>query len=474
MYAVNLFDKPDDLHKTHNVHIPFAGGVGVLTVIGYVFIIIINHYPEYLHKYIVLVTCSILIFITGFVDDAIKLSYKLRFLVQAIIALVMILVGGVELKELGALLLGSPLNLGAFGIIFTLIATIGGINALNMIDGVDGLSGTIALISLLLIGVIAYIAQDQSNLLLVSALAGGVIGFLYFNLRHLYQQQARVYLGDNGSMLLGLMFAWLLVDLSQEPNLSMTPVTAVWLFSIPLLDMFGVMLRRIYAGKSPFKPDRQHLHHLLMRAGFQVNEIVFTMGFLHILFGVVGLTGMYLDVPEFAMLVGFIFLCICYFYFTYQPFKFIYMIRYFQILLNTRLGFAAVSNHKALIGTYTKEETESISKAIINEMGLEMEYWLKVVKRSSDPDDARRAFSILLYIFVDNKDRRSSQEMVGVYTTSLQRQFIHRQRIHLHRLSNFGSDLDTNVLDNDTIFQQSETKNRRKLGAQALSFEVVR
>ena len=473
MYAFNLADKPDDLHKLHDMHIPFAGGIGILAVISYVFFIVINHYPEYLHKYTVLVACSILIFTTGFVDDAIKLSYKLRFLIQAIIALIMILVGEAELKELGALLLGFPLHLGVFSVVFTLIAIIGGINALNMIDGVDGLSGSVALASLLLIGVVAYIGQDQHNLVLVSALVGGVIGFLYFNLRHLYQQRARVFLGDNGSMLLGLMFAWLLVDLSQKSNPSMTPVTAIWLFAVPLMDMFGVMLRRIYAGQSPFTPDRQHLHHLLMRLGFKVDEIVFTMVFLHSLIGVTGLIGMYLGVPEFAMLLGFIVLCILYFYLTYKPSKFIYTMRCFQILLATRLGFAAASNSKALIGSYTKEETESIAKIIFDEMNSEKDYWLRVVKKPSGSDVTREHYAILLFFLIDNKDRRAFQETISLSAASLQRKFIQSHRIHLHRLSNCENDFDTDIHADGNVFEESETKNRRSQKSQTISFEVV-
>ena len=473
MYAFNLADKPDDVHKLHDIHTPFVGGIGILAALSYAFMIVINHYPEHFQKCIVLVTCSILIFITGFIDDAVKLSYKLRFLIQAAVALIMILAGGVVLEELGALLLGSPLHLGVFGVIFTLIAIVGGINALNMIDGVDGLSGSIALASLLLIGVTAYIAQDQHNMILISALIGGVIGFLYFNVRHLYQQYARVFLGDNGSMLLGLMFAWLLVDLSQEPNPAITPVTAVWLFSVPLMDMFGVMLRRVCAGQSPFTADRQHLHHLLMRSGFRVNEIVFTMVFLHSLLGIIGLAGMYLDIPEFAMLLGFIMLSIGYFYLTYQPIRFIDTLRSFHILLNTRLGFAPASNNKVLIGSYTREETEKIAQVISNELGPEMNYWLRVFKKPLEPDDAGKKYAMTLHVWLDKKDR-TSKEMVRLYIASLQRQLIDRQRIHLHRFSNRTTDFDSAVQAAGGAFGESKTKGRRRLGPQALSFEVVR
>ena len=121
-----------------------------------------------------------------------------------------------------------------------------------MIDGVDGLSGSVSFVTLLFIGIVSFIADDQHNLMLTTALIGSVLGFLYFNLRHRKQRYARVFLGDNGSMLLGLLFAWLLVDLSQGSNPAMTPVTAIWLFSIPLMDTVSVMLRRLSMGKSPF------------------------------------------------------------------------------------------------------------------------------------------------------------------------------------------------------------------------------
>jgi UDP-GlcNAc:undecaprenyl-phosphate GlcNAc-1-phosphate transferase len=93
------------------------------------------------------------------------------------------------------------------------------------------------------------------------------VGFLYYNLRYPGNRRARVFLGDNGSMLLGFLFAWLFIALSQGEPAAMTPVTALWLFALPLMDTVGVMLRRIWLGKSPFRADRHHLHHLFVRAG---------------------------------------------------------------------------------------------------------------------------------------------------------------------------------------------------------------
>ncbi len=468
MHTLNITDKPDDEHKLHDINTPFVGGVGMLVVLCFAIILLINLHPEHFQKYIALLMCSIIIWSTGFVDDMIKLGYKLRLAIQALVALIMILVGGVVVNELGGLLFGHPLQLGTMGIIFTLIATIGGINALNMMDGVDGLSGSIALVSLLLTGTATYIGQDQPNLILICVLAGGVVGFLNFNLRHPYQRHARVFLGDNGSMLLGVMFAWILVDIAQDPNPSITPVTAIWLFSVPLMDMFGVMLRRVRAGKSPFTPDRQHLHHLLMRSGFRVSEIVFTITLLHCLLGIIGLAGLYSGVSEFAMLLGFLLILAGYFYLTYRPLLFIAKLRNLDTLLNTRLGFAPVSNSKILIGNYSAKEAEALVRAISDELGSEMDFWIRIFRNHSG-----NGYAITFNIWVDKKNS-ISKETVRKYIAALQWRLIEQRGIHLHRFFSRDTDSYPEIHSEGNAFGESKVTSRRKLGPQALSFEVLR
>jgi len=473
MHTLNITDNPDCEHKLHDTNTPFVGGIGVLAALCFAFILLINLHSEHFQKCMALLICAIIIWSTGFVDDAIKLGYKLRFAIQALVALIMILWGGVVANELGGLFFGFPLQLGTIGIIFTLIATIGGINALNMMDGVDGLSGSIALVSLLLIGTTTYIGQDQHNLILVCALAGGVVGFLYFNLRHPYQRYARVFLGDNGSMLLGVMFAWVLVDIAQDPNPTITPVTAIWLFSVPLLDMFSVMVRRMCAGYSPFTPDRKHLHHLLMKSGFRVSEIVFTITLLHGLLGIIGLAGLYSGVPEFAMLLGFLLILTGYFYLTYHPENFISLLRSFDILLNTRLRFAPVSNSKILIGCYSTQETEALARAISDELGPEMNYWIRIFRKSSEPNHSGNRYAITLNIWLDKKDD-FSKEILRQYIVLLQWRLIEQRGIHLHRFFNRQTDSDPVIHSKGSAFGESKVKSRRKLGPQALSFEVLR
>jgi len=212
----------------------------------------------------------------------------------------MVFWGGVALHDLGELAFGAPLELGFLAIPFTLFATIGVINALNMIDGIDGLSGSVSLVTLFLLAVVAFTGGASDYALLALGLLGGVAGFLFFNLRFLSQRRARVFLGDNGSMLLGFLFAWLLIALSQGPGRVITPVTALWLLSIPLMDTLGVMLRRIWLGKSPFRPDRHHLHHLFIRAGFRVQDIVYAIALIQLTLGAIGILGMRLQVARLA------------------------------------------------------------------------------------------------------------------------------------------------------------------------------
>ena len=121
---------------------------------------------------------------------------------QGGVALVMVMNGDMIVHSLGHLFSGEFLQLPHWiAAVFTVIALIGGINAINMIDGMDGLSGSISLASLALMGVVAFQAGDQDNLLLICALSGGLSGFLYYNLRYASKRSARVFLGDNGSML---------------------------------------------------------------------------------------------------------------------------------------------------------------------------------------------------------------------------------------------------------------------------------
>jgi UDP-GlcNAc:undecaprenyl-phosphate GlcNAc-1-phosphate transferase len=464
-------DTPDSNHKLHDTDTPFVGGVGVLAALCVAIFFLVDVHSETFHKYGALGIISITIFAIGFADDVIKLHYKSRFVIQILVVFVMVLLGGVALSDFGGILFSPSLQMGAAVIPITIFAVIGVINALNMIDGVDGLSGSVSLITLLLIGTVVFIGDDGENLMLTTVLIGGVLGFLYFNLRYGKQRYARVFLGDNGSMLLGLLLAWLLVDISQGSNRVMTPVTALWLFSVPLMDTVIVMLRRAWLGKSPFTSDRNHLHHLMQRAGLRVPEIVFIIVLVHTLLGIIGLMGLYLGISETTMFICFLLSFLGYIFLTIRPWRFVPLLRQLHILLNTRLGFSPIASDDIFTGSYSAKQIESIAKVVSETLGISLNYGLRVYEQLLKRNDCGKRFSIMLSIWPDKKECVSA-ERLKQYISLLQHQLKMQQNIQLRQFT--ARDYDApEAYRSGNAFGESKTANRRRLGPQALVFEAT-
>jgi len=193
------------------------------------------------------------------VDDAYGISAGKRIFIQSIATLSLIFLGEVYIQTLNVSLLGINLNLGFWGVPFTVFAVVGIINAFNMIDGINGLCAGFALIALGALQVAS--GFDVANYSLVIAM-GSIIGFLFYNLGFLGTKR-RVFLGDNGSTFLGFFVAWTCINYSQSTNELIKPVTCLWIVAIPLLDCLGVMTGRIIKGILPFSPGRDHIHHKL-------------------------------------------------------------------------------------------------------------------------------------------------------------------------------------------------------------------
>ena len=362
-------------HKQHDTSTPFVGGFGVIAVVLSTLYLGATYFPELSQRPMQAIALgTVVLFVTGFADDIWHLNFKTRFVIQALVAVSMVFLGGVELVSLGELIPGVDIDLGALGIPFTIFATIGLINALNMIDGIDGLSGSLSFISLGFAALVALLAQDNTYLVFIIAVMGGVSGFLYFNLRYPSNGRARVFLGDNGSMLLGFVFAWILIALSQGEHRAMTPVTALWIFGVPLLDTVSVMLRRIWVGKSPFHADRNHLHHLFLRAGFRVSDTVWTVALLQLILGTIGVIGLHLALPESLMFGLFIVVFCLYFYVIARPWRFVPNLR----RLNIALGLPSVHAKGVFVGYFKDEQSQEVLDALIEELGQQYDYRLSL------------------------------------------------------------------------------------------------
>lgn len=260
---LGLVDRPD-ARKRHKGRIPLIGGLcfflGLVAGLSYLGVI---------DRFVVaLLGASAVIMLAGLLDDLYDLSVRARLAIQVAAACSVIAVTGVYIDGLGTVFGGSELRLHAVGIPLTVIAVVGLMNAFNMLDGIDGLAGGLAMVSIF--AVLAFATgtgwQALSVLLLLQILLVALVPYLGVNLG--WPDGRKIFMGDAGSTMVGFLLAWSLIYLSQRHVDHISPVDVLWCVAIPVMDTLGVMVRRIRLGCSPFKPDRQHLHHLLLDAGY--------------------------------------------------------------------------------------------------------------------------------------------------------------------------------------------------------------
>ena len=187
-----------------------------------------------------------------------------------------------------------------------MIAIITGINAVNMADGIHGLAGGNSLITFLAILFLSVGSISNQDLWITLLFCSVLPVFLIHNLCLGISERKRVFMGDAGSMLIGLTIAWLLLDLSQGEDRAFAPVTALWLFAVPLIEMTTAILRRLTSGKSPFKADLYHSHHLLHRLGIREKNILILILLITLLMVVIGILGEQYGVAEWVMFIGFL------------------------------------------------------------------------------------------------------------------------------------------------------------------------
>ena len=209
----------------------------------------------------------------GLADDRWEVSARKRFLLEICCGLFAASYCGVRLQDIGHLLPNVGGTLVLLSIPLTVIGMVGVINSVYMTDGVDGLAGGLATLTFGALAVLAYPTHPAVGLQLVTFVAM-LIGFLVFNSRFFGRKRAAIFLGDGGSIFIGFALAWYLIMLSQGETPVIKPVDALWLVAVPFLDPMTIMTRRIQHGRSPFSADREHLHHILMLAGFGANRTV--------------------------------------------------------------------------------------------------------------------------------------------------------------------------------------------------------
>lgn len=303
---LNLLDFPKG-RKDHAHPTPITGGLAMLAgvlALGFSSVVSMDIAT------FAFLTASTLLVVVGLLDDMHDLSWTVRIPVQVVAALIMVYVGGVQVEQIGSVFGLGELSLGALSVPFTVFATVGLINAINMIDGADGLAGSLVLTALIMLTAAGLYSgnEDVANRAL---LMGGVVAaFLSYNLRFPWQDKAKIFMGNAGSAFLGFVIAWLAFRLTQSAAHPVNPVLALWMVMVPVMDCLVLMIRRIRVRQSPFIADRNHMHHMMIDAGFGPTRSAVVLSLITGLCGLAVGQAMRLNVPNPLLLALFVVMCL--------------------------------------------------------------------------------------------------------------------------------------------------------------------
>ena len=259
-----LFDRPN-ARKEHSVPTPTFGGIAIFagTLGSLLFWFKFNNHPATITFFLSMVLlCGV-----GIMDDLKDLAARYKLVIEAGLAS-LLAVAGIRITSFGGLFGIYELHIVAQYII-TVVAIVGITNAFNLIDGIDGLAGGLGFMSLVTLGIFLTISKDLNYAMIAFALAGALLGFLYFNFN-----PARIFMGDTGSLVLGFVIAVLCVQLMKVNALYTAPIVPnIYVFTlgivmIPVFDTLRVFGTRIWKGRSPFSADKTHIHHLITNKGY--------------------------------------------------------------------------------------------------------------------------------------------------------------------------------------------------------------
>jgi len=263
--AKKLFE-PFEKRKIHTETIPPLGGVAVF--MGFILTIIIStqDYDFNILRY--LVASVILIFFIGLMDDLINISAKKKFIVQLLAVILLFKYGNIQIDNFHGLFGVYEIN-NCVSFVITLFVMLTIINAFNLIDGIDGLASGLGILSSTLLGIWFLLSGYVECSLISFALAGSLCGFFLYNV---FGRKNKLILGDNGSLMIGLIISVLVIKFNEFHigyflfwgTADSAPVFSLAIVSVPVIDTLRVITIRLINGKSPFVPDNNHIHHRLL------------------------------------------------------------------------------------------------------------------------------------------------------------------------------------------------------------------
>ena len=276
-----LFDIPDE-RKLHKGPIPSLGGVGIFA--GFILSLLLIGIIEPINFLQYFILAFFVVFFFGIKDDLVSLPPQKKMFGQVLASIILIWKANILLTNMHGFLGIHSLN-GTISYVLTVLTIIVIMNAYNLIDGIDGLAATISIITSGVFAWFFYANGDFTYALMGFAFAGSLFAFLIFNF-----PPAKIFMGDTGSMLCGVVNAILVIHFietgtsSKIFQVTASPALGFGILIMPLLDTLRVFSIRILNGKSPFFPDRNHLHHILLDRGLSHKVITMIMGLSAIAF----------------------------------------------------------------------------------------------------------------------------------------------------------------------------------------------
>lgn len=297
-HELKLYDLPDDNRKVHKLPIPRLGGVmfmpimmATLTIIVVVMMRLgvykkVGGGMELVH-FMAYIAGGMMLFAVGMFDDIKRVPYKMKFFIQ-LFASILLCISGLWVADMSYVFFLNEIPWW-FGMPLTILTVVYVTNAMNLIDGIDGLSSGLSIISLICITYLLVITGQYFWAMLSIILLGIMCGFFYYNV---FGKKDKTFMGDAGSLTLGFTLCFLLLHFWQRdpvwnPVMHNIGLVAVSTLIIPLFDVTRVTLSRLRDHRPPFMPDKNHIHHKLMRAGLSPHMTMITILLLSIGFIVV-------------------------------------------------------------------------------------------------------------------------------------------------------------------------------------------
>lgn len=262
-----LYDEPDDNRKIHKRPIPSLGGLAMFA--GFMLSLLLTvSFSKDAPEFQFYIAAFFLIFLIGIKDDIMVLSPQKKFIGQVLAAIILVFKANLVLTNMDGLLGFHEMNT-VCSYLLTVFAIVVIINAFNLIDGVDGLAGGLGLVSSLVFGIFFLINRNIPYAVLAFSFAGSITAFLLYNF-----YPAKIFMGDTGSLMVGLVNSILVIKFIETGSsysyfpVSSTPAIGFGILLLPLMDTLRVFAIRIAKKRSPFSPDRNHIHHILLNRGF--------------------------------------------------------------------------------------------------------------------------------------------------------------------------------------------------------------